>query len=140
MLNEKLTAKAAAYKKANNTLQWLQATFPNAFVKPKNIQSPLKIGIHIDLKNYIFNEKLSLSYQDIRKALGLYVNHYRYQTALFIGNTRIDLTGNVAGQVTEDEVKVAKEKVRFLNKKFRKRKAEQKQSSIKKRFLYPCDS
>ena len=103
-------------------LIWLQETFPKTFVPWRKINTPLKIGIHHDVIEHLKNEKAPLSNLAIRRAIGAYVNHFRYQCSLVAGNARIDLNGEVVGQVTEEEEKVAKNKIKNLKKKLRKKK------------------
>jgi ProP effector len=88
----------------DEALLWLQTQFPAAF---SHNPTPLKIGIHQDI--------FALSRADapeqiwIKRALRYYVNSPRYLRQLLIGRPRIDLNGDVAGEVTEQEEQHAKE-------------------------------
>ncbi len=78
--------------------------YPKAF-STVTIQ-PLKIGIHEDLA-----EHEPLPDHWIRRALAGYVRSPRYLRVLKTGAVRMDLTGNNAGFVTEEEAGHAKEQL-----------------------------
>ena len=75
--------------------QWCKR-YPKAFSNP--CMQPLKIGIHEDLAA---NERLPDHW--IRRALAGYVRSPRYLRLLKAGAVRLDLMGNNAGFVTEQE-------------------------------------
>ncbi len=81
--------------------------YPKAF-STVTIQ-PLKIGIHEDLAQ---NESLPDHW--IRRALAGYVRSPRYLRVLKTGAVRMDLTGNNAGFVTEEEAGHAKDQLETI--------------------------
>ncbi|CDI04547.1 hypothetical protein BN873_990018 [Candidatus Competibacter denitrificans Run_A_D11] len=66
---------------------------------------PLKIGIHQDLLA-VLGEGFTRA--EIKRLLGRYCNHVRYQRSLREGAVRIDLQGQPAGVVTAEEAEVAR--------------------------------
>ncbi len=81
--------------------------YPKAF-STVTIQ-PLKIGIHEDLAQ---NESLPDHW--IRRALAGYVRSPRYLRVLKTGAVRMDLTGNNAGFVTEEEAGHARDQLETI--------------------------
>lgn len=73
--------------------------FPKIFIRPgrpKEKKRPLKIGIHRDL----FEAFPKADPKVIRLALYDYVQGPKYLSACYDGANRIDLQGNITGQVT----------------------------------------
>ncbi len=83
--------------------QWCKR-YPKAFSNP--CMQPLKIGIHEDLAA---SEKLPDHW--IRRALAGYVRSPRYLRLLKAGAVRLDLSGNNAGFITEEEAQHAAEQL-----------------------------
>lgn len=83
--------------------QWCKR-YPKAFSNP--CMQPLKIGIHEDLAA---SEKLPDHW--IRRALAGYVRSPRYLRLLKAGAVRLDLNGNNAGFITEEEALHAAEQL-----------------------------
>ena len=77
--------------------------FPECF--NWNRVRPLKIGIHQDLLA-VLGEGFTRA--EIKRLLGRYCNHVRYQRSLREGAVRIDLQGQPAGVVTAEEAEVAR--------------------------------
>ena len=78
--------------------------FPQAFVPEKYLPHwPLKIGIHIDLKARC----PALSERERSAVLRYYVARLMYLRACVAGAPRIDLDGNVCGEVTAAEAQHA---------------------------------
>lgn len=63
---------------------------------------PLKLGIHRDLIAAGYEPKR------VRRALGAYCSRPSYQKAMRPGATRLDLSGQPAGVVTETEIELAR--------------------------------
>jgi ProP effector len=91
-------------------LATLRELFPAAFSEqPK----PLKLGVHRDVI-----ERLGpVSHRELRGAFAFYTGSLQYQRALKPGATRIDLDGNAAGVVTEDEAAHAQQTIAGIQKK-----------------------
>ena len=78
--------------------------FPQAFVPEKYLpHRPLKIGIHIDLKTRC----PALSERERSAVLRWYVTRTIYLRACVAGALRVDLDGNVCGEVTAAEAQHA---------------------------------
>lgn len=109
--------------------QWSKR-YPKAF-SSVSIQ-PLKIGIHEDLA-----EREALPDHWIRRVLAGYVRSPRYLRVLKTGAVRMDLTGNNAGFVTEDEAEHAQAQLetirqqRLEKEKAMREKEEQKRLNSK---------
>jgi ProP effector len=74
--------------------------FPMLFVAERWMpHKPLKIGVHNDIIAAGI-----LHPHEIRAAIGYYRGRLQYQRALAAGGPRYDLDGNVAGEVTADQV------------------------------------
>ena len=100
------TAKAPPLtgKKVPAVLACIAEWFPQAFVPEKYLpHRPLKIGIHIDLKARC----PALSERKRRAVLHWYVTRTIYLRACVAGAPRIDLDGNVCGEVTAAEAQHA---------------------------------
>lgn len=122
--NNKFSAKPARIIDAKlqaifDALTWLKATFPNAFIAPPAKILPLKIGIGQDIAEYIkAKEANEFSLTLVRKALSMYTNNFRYLMASsLLGATRIDLQGNVAGEITAEQVAYAQTKLAALKER-----------------------
>ncbi|WP_176330048.1 ProQ/FINO family protein [Oceanospirillum sanctuarii] len=92
---------------AKSILAGWSERYPKAF-STVTIQ-PLKIGIHEDLA-----QSESLPDHWIRRALAGYVRSPRYLRVLKTGAVRMDLTGNNAGFVTEEEAGHAKDQLETI--------------------------
>lgn len=85
---------------------WLAATHPATFSLDK--PPPLKVGIHADL----LTRHPDLDPDTLRRALKRYCERRAYQVALAReGACRVDLDGQPAGEVLEDQRKYAKAKL-----------------------------
>jgi len=77
----------------------LIAVFPKAFFAWKANPKPLKIGIHVDLK-----EQLPLlSKEKINRTLYRYTKTIRYRRCLVEDVDRVDLSGEPCGKVTKSD-------------------------------------
>src|SRR5215470_12926152 len=77
----------------------LAALFPAAFsAGPSQLHPPLKVGIGNDLvARGVFGAR------EINAALKRYVDRLTYQECLAAGGARVDLDGNVAGEVSSEQ-------------------------------------
>jgi sRNA-binding protein len=82
----------------------LAELYPNCFRQPRQ---PLKIGIHND----VIARHPELRPSLIASALKTYTRSVGYLEALTAGTPRIDLEGNVAGEVTATDEEDAKRKI-----------------------------
>ena len=90
---------------------WLIEQYPATFNPDK--PPPLKIGIHHDL----LTRHPDLAPATLRRALKRYCERRPYQLALARdGAVRVDLDGNPAGEVLEDQRKFAKAKLSAWNR------------------------
>ena len=85
---------------------WLAATYPATF--NPDAPPPIKIGIHVDL----LARHPDLDPDTLRRALKRYCERRAYQVALAReGACRVDLDGQPAGEVLEDQRRFAKVKL-----------------------------
>jgi ProP effector len=91
---------------SNETIGALAAKFPKAFFVYERRRRPLKLGIHLD----IAAAAPEIPAKEIRTALRIYVTNTGYLHACKAGATRIDLNGEPAGCVTDDEARNAAER------------------------------
>lgn len=94
--------------------------YPNVF--NRNAVKPLKIGIQEEL---LADEKLSKG--KIKRALASYVRAPQYYKSLQPGADRIDLSGEAAGKVTEQEAEHAKKMLKEMRDKRQQRIQEEKE-------------
>jgi sRNA-binding protein len=84
--------------KSDTNIAALAALFPAAFcAEPWQAHRPLKVGIGKDLV-----ARGVLGPREINAALKRYVDRLMYQKCLVTGGARIDLEGNVAGEVSNE--------------------------------------
>lgn len=102
--------------------QWY-SRYPHAFFKAHT--RPLQIGIHEALI-----EAEPWSARLIRRALACYVNLPRYMKSVRPGAQRVDLTGQPAGEVTEEEALHAREQLQQLQARQKSREEDQQQRRI----------
>ena len=77
----------------------LAALFPAVFsAEPRQAHRPLKVGIGNDLvARGVFGAR------EVNAALKRYVDRLTYQECLAAGGARVDLDGNVAGEVSSEQ-------------------------------------
>ena len=87
-------------------VELLRAYFPNCFKSMKEVQ-PLKVGIKQDLvlrlstiSQLVTEDKVCMI-----KSLAYYVNTHAYHKSVMPGRVRVDLDGNPAGIVSEEEAR-----------------------------------
>jgi ProP effector len=84
--------------KSDVNIAALAALFPAAFsAEPWQAHRPLKVGIANDLV-----ARGVLGPREVNAALKRYVDRLMYQKCLAVGGARVDLEGNVAGQVSSE--------------------------------------
>jgi ProP effector len=84
--------------KSDVNIAALAALFPAAFsAEPWQAHRPLKVGIGDDLL-----ARGVLGAQEVKAALKRYVDRLMYQKCLAAGGARVDLEGNVAGEVSKE--------------------------------------
>jgi sRNA-binding protein len=85
--------------KSDANIAALAALFPAAFsAKPSQPHRPLKVGIGKDLV-----ARGVLGAPEVNAALKQYVDRLMYQKCLAAGGARVDLEGNVAGEVSREQ-------------------------------------
>lgn len=109
---------------AQERLKHWVATYPNVFI-PSQPQ-PLKVGIH---KELLAEEGGDI--KKIRRALACYVKLPRYSRCIKEGAQRLDLQGNDAGLVTQEEAGFAQEHLQALEQKNKQPSAQKKQQLTK---------
>ncbi len=85
----------------------LEERFPACFKPPGQPRLPLKVGIDQD----IINLAPDLSETDVKQAIKSYVAASEYYLASTEGGVRVDLEGNAAGVVTQDQARWAQIKL-----------------------------
>src|SRR5215471_9174925 len=85
--------------KSDANIAALAALFPAAFsAEPSQAHRPLKVGIGNDLV-----ARDVLGAREVNAALKRYVDRLMYQKCLAAGGARVDLEGNVAGEVSREQ-------------------------------------
>ncbi|MEH6471712.1 MAG: ProQ/FinO family protein [Halopseudomonas sp.] len=102
--------------------------YPKAF--NRDAVKPLKIGIQEDL---VAEEKLPQG--KIKRALASYVRAPQYYKSLVVDADRVDLNGEAAGKVTEQEAEHAKAMLKKLREQRQQRVKEEKQQIQKEKQL-----
>ncbi|ART64790.1 hypothetical protein B9H00_13755 [Kushneria marisflavi] len=102
--------------------QWYKR-YPKTFFERHT--RPLAIGIHEALsEREPYSEKL------IRRALAGYVNLPRYLKSVRVNAPRIDLEGQEAGRVEEEDARHAKEQLKHLQDRQQEREAEKQKRRL----------
>ncbi len=125
MTTEKKPAAKSKNRAANQAaISFISEHYPEVFNRD-NVR-PLKIGIQEDL---VEEEKLSRG--KIKRALASYVRSPLYYKSLQAGADRVDLKGEAAGTVTEQEAEHAKSMLKKIrdarNERIKQEREEQKQ-------------
>lgn len=127
MTSEKKPASKNKNRNANIAAITLMCeTYPKAFNRD-NVR-PLKIGIQEEL---LADEKISKG--KIKRALASYVRAPAYYRSLQAGAQRVDLNGEDAGAVTEQEAEHAQAMLKKIREERNARIKEQKQAERKQR-------
>ncbi len=104
-------------------LALLKQKFPKTFFDDPQQIRPLKINIHLDIRQVLGE---ICSNKSIERALKLYAKQPAYYSLLKLNAQRIDLDGNLCGEVTDEHIqfaKNAKEKIKHL--KLQRKKLQQ---------------
>lgn len=122
MTTEKKPASKNKNRNANIAAITLMCeTYPKTFSRD-NVR-PLKIGIQEDL---LADEKVSKG--KIKRALASYVRSPAYYRSLQAGAQRVDLLGEDAGEVTEQEAEHAQAMLKKIREERNERVKQQKQA------------
>ena len=108
-----MSATTTRNAKADAALALLCERWPKCFFMFQGRRLPLKIGIHTDIPDGLIEPKI------LRLAFRLYVNNPGYLNAMRLGAARVDLNGEVAGTVGENDAKNAQARLNG-SRKFRK--------------------
>ena len=101
---EPISNSRARRDQFKRTIAILAELFPHCFVVDKWApHRPLKIGIHVDLVVTGL-----VTPREVRNALVVYTGRLQYQKAVAAGGARVDLDGNVAGEVAPDQAEHAR--------------------------------
>jgi len=113
-------AAAGSREQAKSLLQRLTEAYPQVFFAADARQvKALKIGIHKDLKPVV--KDWGFEAAALRIALSMYTHALRYQFALLKEPHRIDLQGESAGEISEENRRLAQEKIKTIKEKRRQR-------------------
>ncbi|EIJ41102.1 activator of osmoprotectant transporter ProP [Beggiatoa alba B18LD] len=103
--------------KTQEALNFLRERFPKAFFSQGEIKYALAVGIRQDISRYLKKPDGSndlpehLSFKRISAAICLYCHDSQYQTLIKTqGSKRVDLEGNIVGEVTAEQVSSFKER------------------------------
>ncbi len=103
-------------ERAKALLAKLSESYPKAFPPPgSRTAEPLKVGIHKDLAAVI--AEWGYSGADLRLALTLHTRQLRYQIGIVKASQRVDLNGEAAGEVTDENRSVAEAKIAEIQAK-----------------------
>ena len=108
---------------ADAALALLCQRWPKCFFMFPGRRLPLKIGIHKDIPDGLIEPKI------LRLAFRLYVNNPGYLNAMRLGAARVDLNGEVAGTVDENDAKSAQAHLAGIRKAKESRKQKRKPSA-----------
>ncbi|MFI3256325.1 MAG: RNA chaperone ProQ [Psittacicella sp.] len=95
-------------QKSKEILATLAKDFPKCFTLEKE-SKPLKIGIFQEIAE-VYKETYSKT--EIRAAIKVYINNWRYLYGCKPGAKRIDLEGNPVSDLEEEHIKFAQEKLK----------------------------
>ena len=109
-----------ARNQIDEVLSILCSRFPNAFFMHEGKRKPLAVGIGRVVEAILGDE---VKGPVLHRALQYYVGNFRYLCSLKVDAVRIDIDGNEAGRVTEEQAAFALEKLAA-------RKAKQKKPPI----------
>ena len=91
-------------KKRQEALSWLYQNFPQSFSRSNFY--PLKVGISDDIFALSVDDKPANRW--LRTALSYYTQSRYYLLAMRVDTPRLDLNGNAAGVVTQEQEDLAK--------------------------------
>ena len=95
-------------KKRQEALAWLYRNFPQSFSRSNFY--PLKVGISDDIFALSVDDKPANRW--LRTALSYYTQSRYYLLAMRVDTPRLDLNGNAAGVVTQEQEDLAKARLK----------------------------
>ncbi len=104
-------------REARNARAKLVEQFPLVFFPKGALKRPLKIGIMVDL----FGRAKRMSPAEIRWAVADYCAGPSYRVGFIVGAIRVDLDGQAAGVVTEEEAAHAQQQMERFKEETRSR-------------------
>lgn len=114
-------------KNSKEVIAYIAECFPKCFTLEGEAK-PLKIGIFQDLAERL-NEDPKVSKTQLRAALRQYTSSWRYLHGVKPGSSRIDLDGNVCGELEEEHVEHAKTALAESKARAQTRRKEQMQKA-----------
>src|SRR6478735_830720 len=114
-----MSATTTRDDKADAALALLCQRWPKCFFMFPGRRLPLKIGIHKDIPEGLIEPKV------LRLAFRLYVNNPGYLNAMRLGVARVDLNGEAAGAVGENDSKIAQARLNGIGKVRKERRREE---------------
>lgn len=119
---EEQTDEVSLKEQSTALLNRLTETFPAAFFPFTARQvKPLKIGIHKDLEPTL--KEWGYPPAALKIALSRYTRARRYQVALLKEAQRVDLNGQEAGEVSDENRQIAQTRIDELNEKRKQQQA-----------------
>ena len=119
-----MSATTTRDAKADAALALLCERWPKCFFMFQGRRLPLKIGIHKDIPDGLIEPKI------LRLAFRLYVNNPGYLNAMRLGAARVDLNGEVAGTVDENDAKSAQARLNGIRKFKKNRKQPRREKAV----------
>jgi len=119
-----MSATTTRDAKADAALALLCERWPKCFFMFPGRRLPLKIGIHEDIPDGLIEPKV------LRLAFRLYVNNSGYLNAMRLGAARVDLNGEVAGTVDENDAKSAQTRLDGIRKFRKNRKQPRREKAV----------
>ena len=107
-----------------DALALLCERWPKCFFMFPGRRLPLKIGIHEDIPDGLIEPNI------LRLASRLYVNNPGYLNAMRLGAARVDLNGEVAGTVDENDAKSAQVRLDGIRKFRKNRKQPRRETAV----------
>lgn len=112
------------FKNSKEVIAYVAACFPLCF-SLEGEAKPLKIGIFQDLAERLAEDE-KVSKTQLRAALRLYTSSWRYLHCIQLGASRVDLDGNLCGELEQEHVDHAKATLAESKARVAERRKEQK--------------
>ncbi|CAM3539961.1 RNA chaperone ProQ [Xenorhabdus nematophila] len=109
---------------SKEVIAFLAERFPLCFVAEGEAR-PLKIGIFQDIVERIQSEEC-LSKTQLRSALRLYTSSWRYLYGVKEGAQRVDLDGNICGELEAEHIEHARQQLAEAKARVQAQRAEQR--------------
>lgn len=110
-------------------ITYLTEKFPECF-SIKGPVKPLKVGIFQDLSEKL-NDDETVSKTRLRQALRHYTSSWRYLKAIKVGAFRVDIDGNDAAEIDEEQANYASKTLKESQEKFGNNSSANKKSQDK---------